>query len=128
MGWATVNSPATLNTVNTVDFATYTADGVAPATTVPWDSATATDNAILTSSKSISGTTPFEVNSVKIAPAGSGQSLNLSGSANLVTPAILLAGTNDYTIRATGTGALAGTSTRFIHVDKATLNIEASVV
>ncbi len=128
VGWATVNSPATLNTVNTVDFATHTADGVAPATTVPWDSASATDNAILTSSKSISGTTPFEVNSVKIAPAGSGQSLNLSGSANLATPAILLAGTNDYTIRATGSGALAGTSTRFIHVDKATLNIEASVV
>ena len=128
IGWATVNSPAALNTVNTVDFATHTADGVAPVTTVPWDSATATDNALLTSGKSISGTTPFAVNSIKIAPAGSGQALNLAGSANLDTSAILLAGTNDYTIRATGSGALAGTATRFIHVDKATLNIEASVV
>ena len=127
VGWATVNSPGTLSTVNTVDFATYTADGVAPAATVPWDDATATDNALLTSSKSISGATPFEVNSVKIAPAGTGQSLNLSGTANLVTSAILHAGTSDYTIRATGSGALAGTATRFIHVDKATLNIEANV-
>ena len=127
VGWATVNSPGTLSTANTVDFATHTADGVAPAATVLWDNATATDNALLTSSKSISGATPFEVNSVKIAPAGTGQSLNLSGTANLVTSAILHAGTSDYTIRATGSGALAGTATRFIHVDKATLNIEASV-
>ena len=128
VGWATIVSPGAPNTISPVDFATHTAFGVAPVTTIPWASATAVDNAVVTGSASTPSTAAnFPVNSVKLAPAGVGQSLNIAGSGNLETTAILLSGANDYTIRATGGGGIAGVGPRFFYVDKAALTVEASL-
>ncbi|HBO45993.1 MAG TPA: hypothetical protein DD670_19130, partial [Planctomycetaceae bacterium] len=94
-GWATVNGS---------DFATYDmATGVKAASTVPFASATATDNALLTATHVLSGSTDMIVSSVKINPTA-GQTLDVSGIANLSTSALLLAGPNDFTLRSVGTG------------------------
>ena len=131
VGWATVTGPAsgTASVTPTVDFATHTVDGIAPVSTVAWSAAlTAVDNARVTSTQATpSGAASFDVNSVKLAPTASGQSLNIAGSGHLNTTAILLSGNNDFTIRSTGGGGISGTATRFFHVDKATLSVEASV-
>jgi autotransporter-associated beta strand protein len=132
VGWATVVSPASglASASSTVDFATYTANGVAPVTTVDWNTATndETSNVRLSNSQSTPSTAlNFAINSLKIAPVGISQTLTIAGAGHLDTSAILHAGSTDYTIRSTGGGGLRGTSTRFVHVEKAALNIDAGI-
>ena len=130
VGWATINSPSAVSTVATVDFATHTVNGVAPVSTTVWstNSTTATDNAHVTAGAATPATgVNFPVNSVKLEPTGLNQSLNIAGTGHLVTTAILLSGVNDYSIRSTGGGGIAGAGSRFFHVDKAALTVEASL-
>lgn len=129
-GWATISSPGADPTTPVIDFATYnTETGIAPLGTVPWSQTLAApDNALLTSSQATPGTAlDFALNSLKIAPAGLSQVLTIAGSGNLKTSAFLHTGASDYTIRSTGGGGIGGTAPRYFHVEKATLNISASV-
>ena len=89
-------------TVNGTDFATYGGNGVAPVATIPFASAGAGDNALLTSSTSIGSTKT--VASLKIDAFGSGQVLSMTGSANLDTSAVLHAGPYTFTINSSGSG------------------------
>ncbi len=129
VGWATIASPGNPSTTSTVDFATHTVNGVAPVSTVLWDATrTAVDNVHVNGSAATPATAAnFAVNSVKLAPAGFGQTLNIAGSGHLATTAFLLSGSNDYTIRASGGGGISGVGPRFFHVDKAALTVEASL-
>ena len=131
VGWATVTGPATgtASTNATVDFATHGATGIAPVTTVPWSGTlTAADNARVTGSAATpGGASIYTVNSIKLSPSGPGQSLNIAGTGDLNTTAILLAGGTDYTIRSTGGGGISGAAPRFFHVDRATLNVDAGL-
>jgi autotransporter-associated beta strand protein len=119
VGWATVNGS---------DFATYDASGIEPVVTTAFASAGSTGNALLSSTASIS--TMKSVASLKIAPAAAGQTLDLSGSGDLDTSAIMLAGGNDFAIHNTGagTGSLAGSNARYVYVQQATLTVGTKVI
>jgi len=113
VGWATVNGS---------DFATYDLTaGVKPVSTIAFASAGAADNALLTGSATISASK--SVASLKIAPSGPGQ--NLTGSGTLQTPAILLTGTEDFTIAPSG--GLNTASAQHIYVQQADLTISGPV-
>ncbi len=118
-GWATVNG---------TDFATYdTTLGVKAVSTNVWSaSLTANSNASLTNS-ALTPAANYTVNSIRIAPSAPGQSLSIASAGNLICTAFLLAGATDYTISAASTGGIAGGSARFFHVEKATLNVSASL-
>lgn len=124
VGWATVNGSS---------FATYDGTlGVKPVTTVAFPAGSSpTANASLTDSGAIPGAGAFALNSVKIEPGAGGQSLTVADGGYLETTAVMLAGTNDYTITdgGAGTGGLGGNETRYIHVQNAgtTLNLNARV-
>ncbi|MDP6633292.1 MAG: autotransporter-associated beta strand repeat-containing protein [Phycisphaerae bacterium] len=118
VGWATVNGS---------DFATYDpATGVKAVATVAFASAGTNDNALLTGGAVISSNK--SVASLKIDPSP-GQSLDLAGSGNLQTPAILLTGEENFAIRNTGggTGGLATSAAQHIYVQQADLTIAAPV-
>lgn len=115
-GWATVGGS---------DFATYdAATGVKAVDTVPFSSAAASDNALVTTSQTIGGLANKTIGSLKISPSA-GQTLDLQGSGHLVSPALLLAGPHAFEIRNTqgGTGGLAIVSTQHVFVEQADLSI-----
>jgi autotransporter-associated beta strand protein len=119
VGWATVNGNS---------FAAYNvATGITATGTTDWSlSLNSTSNALIT----VNAATPASssiVNSIKIAPASAGQSLNITGAGNLSSAAYLLAGGLDFIINSTGGGGLAGTSTRFFHVQQANLTVNANL-
>jgi len=119
-GWATVNGS---------DFASYdAATGAKAASTVGFAAAASTDNALLTTSEVVAGSSNKTVASLKISPSAA-QSLDLTGSGSLQTPAILLAGAEDFTIRNTGagTGGLLTAVAQHIYVQQADLTIAASI-
>jgi len=120
-------------TVNGTDFAGYDAtNGVTAlvATTVSGALTTAaTQNSVLNASGTIAGST-VTYNTLKIL-AGASATLDLTGSGNLATTGILLAGSDDFTIRNTGsgTGGISGGDDRFVYVANATttLNVATSL-
>ena len=118
IGWATVNGR---------DFATHTIAGIAPVITAPFPAATSpTTNALLTGDGEINGDTAYNLNSLKIAPTGPGQSLKVNGAGVLATNGLLLAGEHDYSIvnGPLGTGGLGGPGgSRYIHVEQAVLTM-----
>ena len=115
VGWATVNGS---------DFATYdAAAGVKAVATVAFAAAGSNDNALLTGGAVI--TANKSVASLKIDPSAPGQSLNLTGSANLQAPAILLTGAEDFTIG--GTSGLITAAAQHVYVQQAALTISSSV-
>lgn len=123
-GWATVNGS---------DFASYGANGVVAVTPSSTPAATGnglnTANIALTSGFALTNSGGYAVNSIKMAPSGSGQALDLS-SGNLFSNAYLLAGTTDYAITSSGGGAIAnagGTSARYFYTASAMLTVSASV-
>lgn len=119
IGWATVNG---------TEFATYDISlGVKPVATSAWNVGLgANDNALITGN-AFTLSTPFTVNSIRIVPGAPGQSLNIPGAGDLDCTAFLLAGATDFTISAAGTGGIAGGSTRYFYVEKATLTVSASL-
>ncbi len=122
VGWATVNGS---------DFATYGANGIEPVATIPLPAAgNVTTNALLSSSATVATSSAFSLNSLKIAPTSAGQSLTLAGPTALSTNAILLAGTNDFSILtdASSQGAITGPAgTRYLTVQSAALTVDAAM-
>ena len=125
VGWATVNG---------TDFASYNVtNGITAVATVaaPIGTGTgvATTNAAITAGLSLSNTSGYALNSLKITPSAAGQTLDLASTGNLFTNAFLLTGTTDFAITATGGGALAnagGLAPRYFHVGNAMLTIAAA--
>jgi fibronectin-binding autotransporter adhesin len=127
IGWATVNGR---------DFAAYDASlGVKAVGTIAAPagsgSGSATANALLTTSLSItSGPSGYSLNSLKINPASAGLSIDIAGNGNFLTYGVLLAGSNDFEINASGSGRIAsidGVSPRYFHVQDAMLTVGASL-
>lgn len=125
IGWATVNGS---------DFATYGLNGVAAVAAVAAPVGTGTGltttNASLTGNLSLTNTSGYSLNSLKLAPTAAGQVLDLASTGKLLTNAILLAGTTDYTISATGNGTIGnagGTSARYFQVANAMLTVSAGL-
>ena len=125
-GWATVNG---------TDFATYSLvtdgglhRGVQAVVTVPFPASpgNSATNAALIANATISGSSSFALNSLKIAPTAPGGHLDITGSGALNNKNFLLAGPHDYTIQNTGsgTGGITGPGSRYFHVQEATLNID----
>jgi len=115
VGWATVNGS---------DFATYdAATGVKAVATVAFAAAGSNDNALLTGGAVIGANK--SVASLKIDPSAPGQGLDLIGSANLQTPAILLTGAEDFTVG--GTSGLITAAAQHVYVQQAALTISATV-
>ena len=126
VGFATVNK--------ITDFASYdNARGVIPVTTTPFPAAAdPTANALLTSSATAdNGLNPFALNTLKIQPSATGQSLDITSPGGLSTGGIMLVGPNSFTISSSGLGPVttAGGNTRYYYVSdpNATLNISANV-
>jgi autotransporter-associated beta strand protein len=63
--------------------------------------------------------------SIRITPTGAGASLDM-GANNLASNAVMLDGSNDFTI--SGTGNLGGTGTRYIYVNDADTTLTTSIV
>ena len=125
VGWATVNGS---------DFASYGANGIAAvandAIPAVGGNGTNTANIALTANLALTSAGGYAVNSVKMAPATAGQTLDLANTGNLFTNAFLLAGTTDFAITSTGGGAIANagaSSARYFHVASAMLTVDASV-
>jgi autotransporter-associated beta strand protein len=119
VGWATVNG---------FDFATYdSVTGVKAVSAVPFAFAGAADHALLAAIEVIASGSAKAVASLKISPSSPGLTLDLEGDASLQTPAVLLAGPQDFLVRNTagGTGGLSATATQpqHIFVQQATLTI-----
>jgi len=121
-------------TVNGADFAAYDATaGVVAAPTVALAAATAADVAHVTANATIAGG-DRAVAALKLAPAAPGATLDLADASHLVTRGVLLAGTADFEIRATGPGPVQGAwasdAIRFAHVaaPTATLTVSAPVI
>lgn len=120
-------------TVNGTDFAGYdNTNGVVALTTTSVNGALSTagtQNSLLTTTSTIAGTT-VSYNTLKIL-AGAAATLDLTGSGNLSTTGILLAGTDDFTIRNTGAGSggISGGDDRFVYVsnDSTTLNVAVTL-
>ncbi len=120
-------------TVNGTDFAGYDAtNGVTALSTTSVSGALSTagtQNSLLTGTGTIAGST-VTYNTLKIL-AGASATLDLTGSGNLSTTGILLAGSDDFTIRNTGSGSggISGGDDRFIYVANAgtTLNVSTSM-
>ena len=115
-GWATVNG---------TDFATYDpTTGVKAVATVPFATATSSDNALVTTTEVISGSQDKTVASLTISPSA-GQTLDLTGTANLNTEGILLAGPQAFSIRSTGggTGGLVTSGSQHVYVQEAVLTV-----
>ena len=120
VGWATVNGSG---------FATYdVATGIRAADTVSFASATAGNNALLSTTEVIGGSSNKNVGSLKISPSV-GQTLDLDGSGNLLTPAILLDGPHDFHIRNTGsgTGELVTAPVEHFYVQQADLTVSVPI-
>ena len=117
-------------TVNGTDFAGYDNTlGVVPVSTTAISgtlTTATTQNSLLNASGTISSASNVGYNTLKIL-AGSGATLSLSNTGNLTSKAILLAGTDDFTIQNTGgaTSGLGGGDDRFLFVSNAatTLNV-----
>lgn len=129
VGWATVNG---------TDFATHASvPGVSAVFSNPWNTTFlgSTDNAVITGSASTDNTpSDYAVNTIKIAPTVASQTLNIAGSGNLGTAAVLLTGAIDYVITSSGGGGLASHGTfssapRFFHVavENAKLRLEPNL-
>ncbi len=125
VGWATVNG---------TDFASYGGGGVAPVTIDATPSVSGngvtTSNIQLTATTTLTNAGGYSVNSLKLAPASAGQSLNLPAGGNLTTPAILLAGSTDFSIASAGAGLAnvgGGLAPRYFHVQQAALTVGASL-
>jgi autotransporter-associated beta strand protein len=115
-GWATVNG---------TDFATYDpTTGVKAVATVPFATATSSDNALITTTEVISGSLNKTVGSLTISPSA-GQTLDLADTANLVTEGILLAGPEAFRIRNAGggTGGLVTSGSQHVYVQEAALTV-----
>ena len=74
-------------------------------------------------------TSGYSSRGIKITPGGAGRTLDLTGAANLNTTGLLLVGTDDYTVRGLGTGAVTGGGTRYFAVNdpNTTLTIAAKI-
>ncbi|MBT3200395.1 MAG: hypothetical protein HN350_10810 [Phycisphaerales bacterium] len=117
-GWATVNGS---------DFATYDpAVGVKAVSTIGFGAAGGSDNALLTTSDVITGSSNRTMASLKIAPLES-QRLDITGAGGLQTPAIMLTGGENFVIANTGvgTGGVDVAATQHIYVQQADLTISA---
>ena len=118
VGWATVDG---------AHFASYSGNGVIAVAATAFNPAvsSATTNAVLTGSASVTLGSTFSQNSLRLAPVAAGQSLSIAGAGNLDTNGVLLAGANDFTIANSGggTGGYAGTNTRYVHVQQAVLTL-----
>ena len=126
VGWATVGG---------TDFATHGANGIAAvagdATPAVGGPGLATSNIQFNASTALTNVGGYSVNSVKLAPSGAGQALDLQAAGNLSTAGILLAGSTDFSITSTGGGGLAnvdgGTGPRYFHVQQAVLTVGATL-
>jgi fibronectin-binding autotransporter adhesin len=120
-GWATVNGS---------DFATYNAtNGITAAATSNFPlsgTGAATTNYLLSGSHIIGNSVAFSAQSLKLAPSGTNQALTIGAGATLTTRGFVLGGDRDYSISST-TGSIVGTSSRYFHIDKATLNVSAAI-
>ena len=127
VGWATVNGSA---------FATHGATGIAPVglVTAPTGGTPGNPaaNIEVLGNFTISNSSGYAVNSLRLAPDADGESFDINTTGTLKTNAILLAGSRDYTISANGTGGLGGAAVgvvaaaaRYVHVESATLTISA---
>ena len=118
--WAVVNAGdyATYDTTNGVKVATYTA-----ATT---SSNSTTTLYQVTGTLGTHGSTTFGAQGIQITTTGPGQSMSF-GSGNLNTSAVLLSGTNDYTISTTSTGKVTGNGSRYIGVANAATTLNFSM-
>lgn len=117
VGWATINGSS---------FAGYNATtGVAEVSTLAFPGAAGANTVITGNATAPVGA--FTVTSIKIAPTAAGQSLNIPGAGNLSSSGYLLAGGIDYVISSSTTAGLAGTGTRFFHVQDAKLTVSASI-
>lgn len=122
VGWATVNGS---------DFATNGANGIAAVATVPFAAvSSAADNALLAGDGIISSVSPLAMNSLKILPSASGQSLAITDSGGLSTNAIVLAGNQDFDIvnGGIGSGGISGPGgSRYFQVPSAALTVGVSL-
>ena len=131
VGWATVNG---------TDFATHgngangTPNGIGAVAidTTPLETTAGdpTKNVMLTGNFTITNGAGYAVNSLKLAPSAPGQKLDINTTGSLKTNAFLLAGTTDFTIDASGGGAIAnagGEGPRYFHVPSAMLTVNAGV-
>ncbi len=122
LGWATVNGS---------DFASYGATGIiAVGTTAALPGTTtgdATANMLFNGSATLGNLGGYSANSIKLAPSGAGQSLNLATTGNLNTGAILLAGNTDFAITGTGGGGISNAGPRYFQVQQAVLTLDASL-
>ena len=125
VGWATVNG---------TDFASYGANGVTAVPSVAAPNVAgvgdATVNAAITAGLTLSNAGGYALNSLKITPGAAGLALDLSTLGTLRTNAILLAGTTDFAITASGNGTLAnagGSSPRYFQIASAVLTVNAGI-
>lgn len=125
VGWATING---------TDFASHGSNGVIPVGLDSTPAASGTGNGAnnvqVTGNLSLSNAAGYSLNSLKLAPATTGQAITLATAGNLITGAILLAGPRDYAINSTGGGGLAssgGTGPRYFQVQQAVLTLGASL-
>ena len=119
-------------TVNGTDFAGYDNTlGVVAVTTTSVSgtlSTASSQNSLLTATGTIAGSSNVNYNTLKI-QAGAGATLNFSGSAIYNRNAILLAGTDDFTIQNTGggNGGIGGIEDRFLFVSNASTTLNVAV-
>jgi autotransporter-associated beta strand protein len=125
VGWATVNGSA---------FATHGPNGIAPVptTAAPAGNTPGDANANIEIRGNFVATNPsgYSVNSLRIEPSGPAQRLELNGTGDLQTNALLLAGARDYSITATGAAQWSGAApqsssaaARYAYVESAVLTI-----
>jgi fibronectin-binding autotransporter adhesin len=119
-------------TVNGTDYASHdSTNGIKPAVLTPFPSlptgaGSTTTYYDLTGNGSLDSQN-FSARGIRILPTADGGSLNLGGTGNLATTGVLLAGSRDYSITATGSGGLTSSAPRYIGVSEAqtTLTISA---
>jgi autotransporter-associated beta strand protein len=85
----------------------------------------ASDRAQFNPTGAISASGAVTSGSLRISPAGAGSSLAM-GANNLVSNAVMLNGSNDFTL--SGTAAIGGAGTRYIHVNNPSTALTTSMV
>ena len=118
-GWGVVK------TTTGIGFATHGASGIAPIATIAFAASGVSLNALITVTEAIAANATFSLNSLRIAPTLAAQTLTLGAGSTLAVKGIALAGATDFSIL--GTGALAGTTPQYLHVEQATLTFAASI-
>ncbi len=118
-GWGVVK------TSTGIGFATYGPNGVGPIATTAFAASGGSLNALITVTKTIAANAIFSLNSLRLAPTAAAQTLTLNAGSTLAVKGIALAGATDFSIL--GTGALAGTTPQYLHVEQATLTFAASI-